>query len=127
MTESNKIKEYQLIENIINNCEISFNQNNFNKFISFNLAKAMQYKKRIIFNPNHHMYQDLNNRLKNKLKIIGKKIDHNITILKDKSISKYYRIKSIRKLNKSLINFVDDATYVNDKKIVMIKIKKLKI
>ncbi len=121
-------KEYQLVkDNLLNLNKFETTDVNLHKFVSYNLAKSLQYKKKICFNTNHCMYRNLNRKLKSKLNIIGKKVNSNISILKDKNLPKKYKLHHIKKLNKAIIDFVDDATFTNDEKIVRIKLKKLVI
>jgi len=118
---SKKYDEYEILRN---NLTFPVNQTNIANFIDFNYNKALQYKTVICLDPKNEMYNDLTLIEKNKLKIIHRKIDRNVIILKSR-ISKKRKIFHIAKLNKALINFLDiKDDPVND---LIIKTKRIRI
>ena len=134
MDENDRKYEMNLIDwnlNVIESYENSYNatERELNEFISFNLAKALQYKIKFCFDLDNKMYQDLSKIQKNKLRIIGKKICNGIPLLKNKGIRKKNKIHHIKKLNRALKHFLTDCEDSESQNIdqIIYKMKKIKI
>lgn len=134
MDENDRKYEMNLIDwnlNVIESYENSYNatERELNEFISFNLAKVLQYKIKFCFDLDNKMYQDLSKIQKNKLRIIGKKIYNGIPLLKNKGIRKKNKIHHIKKLNRALKHFLTDCEDSESQNIdqIIYKMKKIKI
>ena len=143
MTQDDKDTEYQMVqENIgraqeyedLSDYELSDTEGakeESDKFIDFNIAKTMQYRKRVCLDANNKMYKNLSYSRKNKLRTIDKKVDRNLSILKRNGIRKRYKMYRIKKLNRAIINFIEESIIVGkpipNVESIIIKIRRLKI
>ncbi len=97
------------------------------EFISFNLAKTLQYKIKFCLNIDDEMYQTLNKIQKQRLKIIGQKINNNIPLLKNKGIHKKRKIHHIKKLSRAIKYFINDTYDEYSIEQITTKMRKIKI
>lgn len=120
MTDDDKHEEYQILKSnikTIDNYYLSSGCNiddyDIDEFIKYNLAKNLQYKRKFCLDTNNKIYRDLNHKRKNKIKVIRKKILHNISILKNKKICRHKKLFCIKKISKAIIHFIDEEYYLN--------------
>lgn len=118
------------IEEIEMDCEPT--NKNIDELIEYSLAKTMQYKRKINFDPDHPVNKEVSPEAAELHMEIGDLIYKNVPLLKDNKICKHRKIRNIRKLNQKIIQFVDkiDEDSLKEKedmKNITVRIRKIKI
>lgn len=93
------------IEEIEMDCEPT--NRKMDELIEYSLAKTMQYKRRVNFDPNCPVNKEVSPKAAKLHVEIGDLVYQNIPLLKDNRICKHRKIRNIKKLNKKIVRFVD--------------------